>query len=258
MDAQPWRPSLHQLFEDYWQLMPQYQQLQGDVSQLDFLRLLFGMFPTFKDSPLTPGFDRVVQIGDASGIQSPLSFGGFGALTRHLGRLTNALSEALSVEALKQDDLQLVNAYNPGLSSAWMLQRAMTGSRTPDGSSAPPELINRMLGANFGAMVDMGDPVLKPFLQDVIQFQPLLRTMAAQMVADPAFVPQLVRHVGPAALADWMLHVGALGAYTALDRAAAPPLALLARSKALPQQQAFRLRRLLDSWKWGSGSDYIL
>lgn len=23
----------------------------------------------------------------------------------------------------------------------------------------------RMLGANFGAMVDMGDPVLKPFLQ---------------------------------------------------------------------------------------------
>jgi hypothetical protein len=25
MDAQPWRPSLAQLFDDYWQLMPQYQ-----------------------------------------------------------------------------------------------------------------------------------------------------------------------------------------------------------------------------------------
>ncbi len=33
---------------------------------------------------------RIIQIGDASGLQSPLSFGGFGALTRHLARLTNA------------------------------------------------------------------------------------------------------------------------------------------------------------------------
>lgn len=29
-----------------------------------------------------------LQFGDASGIQSPVSFGGFGSLTRHLGRLT--------------------------------------------------------------------------------------------------------------------------------------------------------------------------
>ena len=37
------------------------------------------------------------QVGDASGIQSPLSFGGFGALTRHLHRLQAAISEALEV-----------------------------------------------------------------------------------------------------------------------------------------------------------------
>ena len=36
--------------------------------------------------PFTP------QVGDASGIQSPVSFGGFGSLTRHLGRLSNGLS----------------------------------------------------------------------------------------------------------------------------------------------------------------------
>lgn len=41
----------------------------------------------------------IVQVGDASGIQSPLSFGGFGALTRHLGRLTSAITEALQVLA---------------------------------------------------------------------------------------------------------------------------------------------------------------
>lgn len=31
----------------------------------------------------------LLQIGDASGIQSPISFGGFGAITRHIGRLSN-------------------------------------------------------------------------------------------------------------------------------------------------------------------------
>ena len=48
-------------------------------------------------SPLKPAWDRVLQIGDASGIQSPLSFGGFGAMTRHLARLRQAILEALEV-----------------------------------------------------------------------------------------------------------------------------------------------------------------
>lgn len=32
-----------------------------------------------------------LQFGDASGIQSPVSFGGFGSLTRHLGRLSSGI-----------------------------------------------------------------------------------------------------------------------------------------------------------------------
>lgn len=257
MDAQPWRPSLQALFDDYWRLMPAYQGLDG-LEGLSFRRLLFGFFPTFRDSPLKPGFDRVLQIGDASGIQSPLSFGGFGALTRHLGRLTGALHDALSADALSRPELGLINAYNPGLSSAWMLQRAMTGSRTPDGRGPPPDLINRMLAGNFSAMTGMGDEVLMPFLQDVIKFRPLMRTMAAQMVNDPGFVPQLVAHVGPAALADWMLHVGALGATEALNAAAAPPLKLLAGSGVLPERANYALRRTLDAWRFGAGADYKL
>jgi hypothetical protein len=107
---------------------------------------------------------RVLQVGDASGIQSPLSFGGFGALTRHLRRLLSALDEALAADALQQSDLALVNPYNPGLSSAWMLQRAMTATRSP-GRSADPRLINKMLAGNFASMESLGDPVMKPFLQ---------------------------------------------------------------------------------------------
>ena len=85
-----------------------------------------------------------------------------------------------------------------------------------------------------------------------------MRTMAAQIFQDPAFVPQLMMHVGPVALADWMMHVGALGAFSALNATAAPPLKLLAGSKALPEKTRYALRRALDAWQFGSGADYKL
>lgn len=85
-----------------------------------------------------------------------------------------------------------------------------------------------------------------------------MRTMTAQIFLDPGFVPQLMMHVGPLALADWMLHVGALGAFTALNATAAPPLKLLAGSKALPDRVRYVLRRAVDAWEYGSGADYKL
>jgi hypothetical protein len=64
----------------------------------------------------------------------------------------------------RRDDLRLINPYNPALSAAWMLQRAMTAARAP-GEAAPPALINKMLGGNFAAMESLGDAVMRPFLQ---------------------------------------------------------------------------------------------
>lgn len=52
---------------------------------------ILGMFPTYRDSPLQTTLPRVLAVGDASGIQSPLSFGGFGSLTRHIERITGRL-----------------------------------------------------------------------------------------------------------------------------------------------------------------------
>ena len=83
------------MLEDYWDLMPQYQNVR--LEDLEVQRILFGFFPTYRASPLRPGWNRTLQIGDASGIQSPLSFGGFGALMRHLPRLRAAITEALQV-----------------------------------------------------------------------------------------------------------------------------------------------------------------
>ena len=96
MDANEDRPSLTTLMEDYWKLLPIYQpSIEDPEKDLDVKRVLFAYFPTYRDSPLQPKWSRVLAVGDASGIQSPLSFGGFGALTRHLERISGAVVEAL-------------------------------------------------------------------------------------------------------------------------------------------------------------------
>jgi lycopene cyclase CruP len=94
--AEPSRPSLERMLEDYWHMMPEYQGVPLD--SLKPHRILYGFFPTYRDSPLKPQFDRILAVGDSSGIQSPLSFGGFGALTRHIERLTVAITEAIEVK----------------------------------------------------------------------------------------------------------------------------------------------------------------
>ncbi len=59
------------------------------------------MKPTFiQPRPDARQQHRILQIGDASGIQSPLSFGGFGALMRHARRLVGALDDALTSDML--------------------------------------------------------------------------------------------------------------------------------------------------------------
>lgn len=65
-------------------------------------------------------------------------------------------------DALDQEALAAINAYSPGLSSAWMLQRAMS---VRPGSSPSPNFVNRLLGANFAAMQRDSEATLKTFLQ---------------------------------------------------------------------------------------------
>ncbi|GLC52765.1 hypothetical protein PLESTB_000665700 [Pleodorina starrii] len=123
-DAHPERPTFEQLLDTYFEMLPQYQGLPLD--QLRFKRVLFGGFPCYSNGPLQPAFDRVMQIGDASAAQSPLSFGGFGSMMRHLGRLTRGLNQALAEDRLARGDLSWLQPYQPSLSASWLFQRSMS------------------------------------------------------------------------------------------------------------------------------------
>ncbi|KAF8414138.1 hypothetical protein HHK36_002137 [Tetracentron sinense] len=246
VDPQPGCPKLEELLEDYWDLMPAYQGVLLD--DLEILRVIFGIFPTYRDSPLPAAFNRILQFGDASGIQSPVSFGGFGSLTRHLGRLSTGLYEAISSNFLDSDSLSLLNPYMPNLSASWLFQRAMSAKQQ---ANVSPDFVNELLYVNFQCMQRLGDPVLRPFLQDVIQFGPLVKTLGSVMLTKPQIIPSIFRQVGVPVLLDWSGHFFMLGYYTFLSTFIDP--VIRPWINAFPAKMKYEWRRHLEAWKYGAG-----
>jgi len=248
LDASPDRPSLEFFMDEYFRLLPEYQQVE--LSQLNFKRVLFGFFPAYKNSPLRVPWSRILPVGDSSGIQSPVSFGGFGAMIRHLSRLTNGITETLHADALSHTDLALLQPYQPNISVTWLFQRTMSVGINQQLS---PNQINELLSAVFTAMNQLGEDVLKPFLQDVVQFPALTQTLGLTAVKRPDIVFPVIPQVGIPPLLDWLLHYVNLGVYDGLSGLSQP---LIPTLKNLSPEQQYRLRRLVEAWQYGSGKDY--
>ncbi|MDZ8035008.1 FAD-binding oxidoreductase [Nostoc sp. DedSLP04] len=248
MDAEPQRLSLEALFEEYLRLLPEYQGVE--LNKLKFQRALFGFFPTYRQSPLKTPWNRILPAGDSSGSQSPLSFGGFGAMVRHLKRLTYGIDEALETEQLSAKALTLLQPYQPSLTVTWLFQRAMSVGVN---QKIAPDQINQLLSAVFQEMQQLGTPVLKPFLQDIVQFSALTQTLLKTGLYHPLLVVKIIPQVGLASLLDWMLHYSNLGVYTAL-LSLSPMLERWIKNQ--PNEQQYYWHRLVDAWKYGSGGDY--
>jgi lycopene cyclase CruP len=248
LDAHPERPSLEFLFEEYLRLLPEYQAVE--LSQLDFQRVLFGFFPAYRDSPIRLPWSRILPVGDSSGGQSPVSFGGFGSMVRHLKRLTEGIHEALEYDALTQNALTQLQPYQPNIAVTWLFQRAMSVGIEQQLS---PNQINQLLTGVFQAMEQLGDDVLRPFLQDVVQFSGLSKTLFVTSLTKPGLVLPVIPQVGLRTLLDWLIHYINLGIYTGLY-----PLGQLISGsvKTLPPISQYYCRRWIESWRYGSGNDH--
>ncbi|KAI3774888.1 hypothetical protein L1987_49451 [Smallanthus sonchifolius] len=196
VQPQPISPKLEELLEDYWDLMPKYQSIASS-------------FRSYSTGVIL----NLLKFGDASGIQSPVSFGGFGSLTRHLGRLSDGIHEAISGNLLDSDNLSLLNPY-----------------------------------------MKLGDPVLRPFLQDVIQFGPLVKTLGLVMLTKPQILPSIFKQVGFPVLIDWLGHFSLLGCYTFLSIYIDPLIRPLIDT--LSTEDKYKWKRQLEAWKYGAGLDY--
>ncbi|NJM20630.1 MAG: FAD-binding oxidoreductase [Richelia sp. RM2_1_2] len=248
MDADAQHIGLEAFFEEYLHLMPEYQGVE--LQQLDFKRALFGFFPSYRQSPLKTPFSRILPVGDSSGNQSPLSFGGFGAMIRNLKRLTLGIDEALQTNQLSSASLSLLQPYQPSLTVTWLFQKAMSVGINQKIES---NQINQLLSVVFTQMQQLGESVLKPFLQDVVQFGGLTKTLLKTSLTHPILVIKIIPQVGLITLLDWLWHYINLGIYSVLfiiSQMLEPWM------KNLPNNYQYYWHRWVDAWKYGSGNDY--
>jgi lycopene cyclase CruP len=120
-------------------------------------------------------------------------------MVRHLKRLRGGIHEALSTDQLSSQALALLQPYQPNLTVTWVFQRAMSSGVK---QKIAPDQINQLLSAVFLEMSQLGNPVLKPFLQDVVQFPALTRNLLKTALAHPGLVARVIPQVGLGTLLD--------------------------------------------------------
>ena len=182
-------------------------------------------------------------------------------MTRHIERIVTAIEELLPQpdkqgekvlsDLISAEYLAMINCYQPNLSACWMFQRAMS---VRIGDSPKPDLIVGTLSNSFTSMEKLGDAVMRPFLQDVLQFVPLLRTLLLAAGQDLLTPFKVVPQVGIFAITDFLYHFFLLGAYTVLASTVGPVLQGV--SPVLPHPIRYKVKRISEGWKFGSGLDY--
>jgi lycopene cyclase CruA len=156
--------SLLEMYEDFFTILPEYRRC--DTEALVWKKPTFGYIPghfSVGSRDRTVAFDRLLAIGDAASLQSPLIFTGFGSLVRNLGRLTTLLDTALKHDLLSADDLNGIRAYQSNIAVTWLFSKGMM---VPTGKTLPPQRVNAMLNTFFGLLADAPPAVAETFIKD--------------------------------------------------------------------------------------------
>ncbi len=156
--------SLLELYEDFFTILPEYRRC--DLDKLVWKKPTFGYIPghfSTGSRDRSVAFDRLIAIGDAASLQSPLVFTGFGSLVRNLFRLTDLLDTALKHNLLSANHLNQIRAYQSNVSVTWLFSKGMM---VPTGRSLPPQRINSILNTFFGILTEEELTVAETFIKD--------------------------------------------------------------------------------------------
>lgn len=89
-----------------------------------------------------------------------------------------------------------------------------------------------------------------------MRFKPFAQTVLGQMQRDPLFLPSMLAHVGPVALADWVKHFVALGMFGVAHRALQPQLEGILSAVGGDAVNEFKVKRIAEAIEFGSGYDH--
>ena len=205
--------SLLEMYEDFFTILPEYRRCNLD--ELVWKKATFGYIPghfSTSSSDRAVAFDRILAIGDAASLQSPLVFTGFGSLVRNLERLTTLLDTALKHDLLTVEHLSQIRAYQSNISVTWLFSRGMM---VPTHQVLPPQRINSMLNTFFGLLESQPSEVANTFIKDRFDWWTFTRLALVAARKNPALLWWIWQMAGSKDLFKWL---GSYGAFT-LDSA---------------------------------------
>lgn len=194
--------SLLEMYEDFFSILPEYRRC--DVDKLVWKKPTFGYIPghfSVTSSDRTVAFDRLIAIGDAASLQSPLVFTGFGSLVRNLSRLTSLLDTALKHDLLSAQNLNQIRAYQSNVSVTWLFSKGMM---VPTGRFLPPARINAMLNTFFGLLTDEPPEVVDNFIKDRVDWWTFNRLALKAARKNPAQVLWIWELAGARDILRWL------------------------------------------------------
>jgi lycopene cyclase CruA len=194
--------SLLEMYEDFFTILPEYRRCNLD--ELTWIKPTFGYIPghfSANDRDRTVAYDRLVAIGDAASMQSPLVFTGFGSMVRNLPRLTDLLDTALRHNLLQARNLNQIRAYQSNIAVTWLFSRGMM---VPTGRQIPPQRVNSMLNTFFGILAGETPEIADGFVKDRFGWLPFNRMAIKAAFTNPALLYWIWDLVGPKDMVTWL------------------------------------------------------
>jgi lycopene cyclase CruA len=194
--------SLLEMYEDFFTILPEYRRC--DMDKLVWKKPTFGYIPghfSVSSSDRTIAFDRLIAMGDAASLQSPLIFTGFGSLVRNLERLTTLLNTALKHDLLSFRHLNQIRAYQSNVSVTWLFSKGMM---VPTDKFIPPQRVNSMLNTFFGLLADEPSEVADNFIKDRCDWLTFNRLALKAATKNPALLLWIWQLAGFRDLVRWL------------------------------------------------------
>jgi lycopene cyclase CruA len=194
--------SLLEMYEDFFTILPEYRRC--DMEKLTWKKPTFGYIPghfSVGSRDRAIAFDRLLAIGDAASLQSPLIFTGFGSLVRNLERLTTLLDTALKHDLLSAENLEQIRAYQSNVAVTWMFSKGMM---VPTGKSLPPQRVNAMLNNFFGLLESEPLEVAETFIKDRTTWLMFNRLAIKAARNNPALLLWIWEMAGSRDLLRWL------------------------------------------------------
>ncbi|MGB3532700.1 MAG: flavin-dependent dehydrogenase [Microcoleaceae cyanobacterium] len=195
--------SLLEMYEDFFTILPEYRRC--DLDKLVWKKPTFGYIPghfSTKSSDRKVAYDRIIAMGDAASLQSPLVFTGFGSLVRNLSRLTDLLNTALKYDLLTVKYLNKIRAYQSNVSVTWLFSKGMM---VPTRKHLPPQKVNSILNTFFGILATEPPEVADTFIKDRTPWGLFTRLALKAARTNPRILIWILDFVSLNEIWRWML-----------------------------------------------------